>query len=158
MPHRFHLHRDITPESKPAHARACCFVMLNPATADANRNDPTIRRCMGFAARENCTELSVVNLYSLRAVKPPDLLAAPTRARYRKKNLNVCAEAMANAELIICAWGVHAEAPRVAEFMAKAKEMGVKLHCLGTTKHGAPRHPLYLRLNAPLLPYCAARV
>lgn len=127
--------------------------MLNPATADASNNDPTIRRCIGFAARENCTELRVVNLYSLRAVKPPDLLAAPTRARYRKKNLSVCAEAMTEADLIVCAWGVHAEPQRVAEFMAMARDIDAQLQCLGTTKHGAPRHPLYLRLDAPLQAY-----
>lgn len=127
--------------------------MLNPSTADETRNDPTIRRCIGFAKRERCSELRVVNLYSLRAVKPASLLAAPNRARYRRKNLALCAEAMTGAHLVVCAWGVHAERERVAEFMQMAYSIGARLQCLGVCKHGAPRHPLYLPLNAPLQSY-----
>ena len=153
MPHRFYLERQLTDRTNPGPMRACCFIMLNPSTADADHNDPTIRRCIGFAEREKCDVLRVVNLYSLRAVKPVDLLRAPTRARYRKKNLEQCASAMRDSDLAICAWGVHAEAERVAEFMAMARELPAKLECLGITKHGAPRHPLYLRCDAPLLPY-----
>ena len=67
--YRYLLTREI---SEPLFSRgpACCFVMLNPSTADAQQDDPTGRRCMGFARREGCVGLSVVNLYGLRATKP----------------------------------------------------------------------------------------
>lgn len=50
-----------------------CFVMLNPSTADATLDDPTIRRCLGYAKREGCAGLEVLNLYALRATNPADL-------------------------------------------------------------------------------------
>lgn len=43
------------------------FVMLNPSTADENKDDPTLRRCMGFARQWGLGGLSIVNLYALRA-------------------------------------------------------------------------------------------
>ena len=51
----------------------CVFIMLNPSTADALDDDPTIRRCIGFARREQCAGLIVVNLFAYRATKPADL-------------------------------------------------------------------------------------
>lgn len=50
------------------------FVMLNPSTADAELDDPTITRCVGFAQREGCGGLLVTNLSSYRATKPQELL------------------------------------------------------------------------------------
>lgn len=50
------------------------FIMLNPSTADADIDDPTVRRCIGFAKREMCSSLTVVNLYALRATDPRQLM------------------------------------------------------------------------------------
>jgi hypothetical protein len=52
------------------------FVMLNPSTADASHDDPTIRRCKGFAGREWATLMSVVNLFGYRATRPGELYLA----------------------------------------------------------------------------------
>lgn len=49
------------------------FIMLNPSTADASVDDPTIRRCMGFAKRLDSNGLTVANLYAYRATKPAEL-------------------------------------------------------------------------------------
>ena len=54
----------------------CIFVMLNPSTADADIDDPTIRRCINFAKREGCGSLMVVNLFAYRATSPADMKAA----------------------------------------------------------------------------------
>ena len=59
----------------------CGFIMLNPSTADAEVDDPTIRRCIGFAKREACGALIVVNIYPLRATKPADLWAKGNATR-----------------------------------------------------------------------------
>ena len=43
------------------------FVLLNPSTADEEGDDPTIRRCIGFAQRHGFGGLEAVNLYAYRA-------------------------------------------------------------------------------------------
>jgi hypothetical protein len=46
---------------------------------------------------------------------------------------------------VICAWGANAKPERVASVVELLQEAGATLWCLGTTKGGAPRHPLYVR-------------
>jgi hypothetical protein len=41
-------------------------LLLNPSTADATADDPTIRRCRGFARLWGCAGITVA-LYALRA-------------------------------------------------------------------------------------------
>ena len=52
------------------------FLMLNPSTADEERNDPTIRRCINFANAWGFGWLDVTNLSSLRATNPKEMLEA----------------------------------------------------------------------------------
>src|SRR5437870_4841901 len=84
------------------------FVMLNPSTADAEQDDPTIRKCVGFAKRMGYDGIEVVNLYAYRATKPADLKKAgyprgPENDRHIEAAL---VESHANS--VICAWGVNA--------------------------------------------------
>ena len=88
--------------------RVCCWIMLNPSTADATTDDPTIRRCVRFTQAWGYDALTVVNLYAWRATDPADLRNAQRAGLLRRP-----------------------------------------INCLGTTKTGAPRHPLYLRADTP---------
>ena len=54
-------------------AKVATFIMLNPSRADAEKDDATIRKCMGFASRWDCARLQVVNLFALRAADPAAL-------------------------------------------------------------------------------------
>lgn len=135
--------------------RIALFVMLNPSTADGLLDDPTIRRCVGFAAREGCGWLHVVNLYAYRATNPAELaLAADPVGPEAGAALGAALrEAVESGGLVIAAWGAHS-APRTidlaARFSVLADVYNAQLHCLGTTKNGSPRHPLYVRADAPL--------
>ncbi|RSK50991.1 DUF1643 domain-containing protein [Hymenobacter rigui] len=122
-----------------------CFVMLNPSKADAWQDDPTIRRCIGFAKAWGFGALNVVNLYSYRATKPADLKATP-EPNGPESNQHLATVA-AGASLIIAAWGNHGEGERVAEVLTLLQGTGREIHCLGQTKTGAPRHPLYVRAD-----------
>jgi hypothetical protein len=127
-----------------------CFVMLNPSTADAHQDDPTIRRCIGFAKREMCGGLVVVNLFAWRATKPSALLSAynPVGLRNDVEIRDGMRCAQATDGPIIAAWGAHKiAAPRAKEVAS----WGADLLCLGTTGSGAPRHPLYVPKDAPLI-------
>lgn len=135
--------------------RRVLFVMLNPSTADANTDDPTIRRCMAFAGRIGCTTMSVVNLFALRATDPLALLDAEDRVGELTDTYILC-EAE-RADRIVLAWGAHKAATpeRVSQVLALLRGPTVRasLECLGKTKSGAPRHPLYLAKDTPLEVY-----
>ena len=130
-------------------AGACMFVMLNPSTADETADDPTIRRCIGFAKTWGYRTLFVTNLSPLRATDPKELLAAgPEQGDVWQENIGNILEMAMYCGIVVAAWGVHGAAERRADRVAQALELH-RLHayCLGTTKGGHPRHPLYVTAN-----------
>ena len=132
------------------------FVMLNPSTADATKDDPTIRRCRGFARDWGCGGLVVVNLYAYRATKPADMLAAADPVGpLNDVTLRAAAEEawIRNAPLVV-AWGANARPERAAAASGLIGQFGPD--ALGVTKAGQPRHPLYLPAAAPRTPWVLA--
>ncbi|MDR0990356.1 MAG: DUF1643 domain-containing protein [Propionibacteriaceae bacterium] len=117
------------------------FVMLNPSTADAERDDPTIRRCIGFCKSWGLGSLEVVNLYAYRATKPNELLRVSDPVG--PENDWYLIDALSRADVAIAAWGNHGKRERVTQVIALPG--ADRLECLGTTKAGTPRHPLYVR-------------
>lgn len=117
------------------------WIMLNHSTADAELDDQTIRRCIGFSRAWGGGSLEVVNLFAYRATDPGELLLAadpvgPNNDKYLTK-------AVKNAHTIIAAWGTHGKMlSRNSQVTRLLKDY--VLHCLGTTKDGHPRHPLYV--------------
>ena len=147
--YRYRLDRpgDLTATRGPA-----VFIMLNPSTADATTDDRTIGRCRAFAQAWGCNGLVVANLYAYRATKPADLwLAADPIGPDNDEHL---IQVAAGAGEIVCAWGAEARPDRVAAVARMLTDAGAKLRCLGITKlAGAPRHPLYVRGDQPLIPW-----
>lgn len=132
------------------------FVMLNPSTADADHDDPTIRRCVGFARREGAGGVIVVNLFGFRATDPRELSQATDPVG--PKNATAIGEALLVAAVfekpVICAWGSHKFANEQAKLIrCRSIDFNIELACLGQTKSGAPRHPLYIRRDQPLIAY-----
>jgi hypothetical protein len=128
------------------------FVMLNPSTADAIDDDPTIRRCIGFARREGAGGLIVANLYALRSPSPEPLWSAgdPIGPKNRRTLLSLAAQAFDQSAPIVCAWGALARQDQIDEALMMFQASGARLACLGRTRNGAPRHPLYVRADQPL--------
>ena len=137
--------------SKLAPSGTTVFIMLNPSTADAQSDDPTIRRRVGFAKAWGSSDLLVGNLYAFRATDPRDLFEAADPVG--RDNDHYLRQLMNDHSDIVCAWGANAKEERVREFVEAAKTAGVKLWCLGTTKDGAPRHPLYVAQGTELVPW-----
>jgi len=134
--------------------RPIVFVMLNPSTADASVDDPTIRRCMSFAQRESRTGILVVNLFAFRATSPTDMMES--RDPIGADNDLVLSNAFFQAALtdapVVAAWGAHGSyRARDREVYELALARAIKLQCFGRTKSGAPRHPLYLKSDTPLV-------
>jgi|SRR6266487_5021827 hypothetical protein len=135
--------------------RGLLLVCLNPSTADASLDDPTIRRAVGFTRREGCGVLEVVNLFAFRATDPAALRTA--RDPVGPANDRLIAAAVGRAAVVVVAWGVvHRQlAWRAGEVAAAIRQqLPVLGHrgpfCLGTTANGSPRHPLYVRSDRPL--------
>lgn len=121
------------------------WVLLNPSTADASLDDPTIRRCMGFARAWGYDGIVVQNLYALRATDPRELKEHPDPVGPENDDY------LHRWELpTVCAWGCHADDGKRgrAEYVLSILR-GTPM-CLGRTKAGHPRHPLYLPATAEL--------
>lgn len=133
-----------------------CFIMLNPSTADASLDDPTIRRCMGFARREGAGGIWVANLYALRSTSPALLGVHPDPVG--PENDRAIGDVLLMGALghhpVIAAWGAwQTRDGRADHIVERAADFGADLRCLGTTKDGHPRHPLYVRADQPLVPF-----
>lgn len=128
------------------------FVMLNPSIADADIDDPTIRRCMGFARREGCGGIEVINLYGLRATKPKHLLDHPQPEG--PDNRRHWAEVLRTYEgPVVAAWGAFVRPLENRGVFSWALVDADKSNwlCLGKTADGSPRHPLYVKGDQPLV-------
>ncbi|MBM0065923.1 DUF1643 domain-containing protein [Alkalicoccobacillus gibsonii] len=118
------------------------FVMLNPSTADGTEDDPTIRRCVGFAKYWGYGGLEVVNLFALRSTKPEHVFVHPEPVG--TENDAAILAAVHGTDLIVAAWGTmgnRMQRDRAVLELLKEKEV----YCLATTRDGHPRHPLYVR-------------
>lgn len=132
--------------------KACVFIMLNPSTADDLEDDPTIRRCVGFARAWNYERLEVVNLFAHRATDPLELLimhckddpVGPENQRYIR-------QVTINAGIIICAWG--AIGRHLGQDQTVLGWISRPCFALHITKNGDPGHPLYLPSSSVPLPF-----
>ncbi|MFZ1744765.1 MAG: DUF1643 domain-containing protein [Nitrospirales bacterium] len=151
-------------ERKWSAAPPLVFIMLNPSTADASVDDPTIRRCCHFAKREGAGGLIVVNLFAYRATDPKeldgaDIMAGNAVGKYagseNTQNIGMAMlAAMINGRPVVCAWGSSKHAPKMADrIKARAKDFEIGLVCFKINKDGQPKHPLYVSGEAPLITY-----
>jgi len=120
------------------------WIMLNPSTADAQTDDRTIRRCIGFARGWRYGGIGVVNLFAFRATDPANLPANADQAIGPDNDRHIARAAA--AATVMCAWGVRGSQfgrdQQVLRLLAAAGCASVLT--LGTTKAGHPRHPLYV--------------
>jgi hypothetical protein len=148
-------HRYILRRSWSADDITVLWIMLNPSTADAFTDDPTIRRCISFSKNWGAGSLAVVNLYALRATDSGELTRHP--APIGRKNDTWLASALRThrRHVIVAAWGAskHASSERIDRVARLAEQFRAPLQCLGLTKAGHPKHPLYLKSDTPLIPF-----
>lgn len=135
------------------------WIMLNPSTADADVDDPTIRRCRGFSKAWGYGGLAVVNLFAYRATIPDELTRVrDPRGPLNKQRIKLWLDDH-RTSAVIAAWGTawrKVDQPRL-NVEGMAREAGHDVFCLGTTKRGHPRHPLYVRADQALVPFGADR-
>lgn len=123
------------------------FIMVNPSTADAEHDDATIRKCVGFARGMGYGSIEVTNLFAFRATEVKDLRdclepVGPDNDRHIR-------DALSRSNLTVCAWGSRAKLPkylhpRISTVKSIIAERGTTPRHLGLTKSGDPKHPLMI--------------
>lgn len=157
--YRYHLWREWD-----AHRPRVTYVMLNPSVADGLHDDPTIRRCVGFAKAWGFGGIDVLNLYALRATDPREIgwYADPVgpdndrtimnhvglNCEFAPHSIDLGADdyIVARGPILVCAWGARGHGtPRAAAVLALLNRRGVFTHSIGErSESGAPPHPLRL--------------
>lgn len=138
------------------------FIMLNPSTADHEKNDPTITRCIDFAKRWRFGGVYITNLFAYRATNPADMMIMGQDAieepgsTFNQYHLMKFAK---QSGKVVCAWGVHGEfLQRDTAVIKMLREhlYGSNIHellCFGKNQNGTPKHPLYLLLDTQAEPF-----
>lgn len=153
--YRYHLWR-----RAPGAKNRCLFVLLNPSTADALEDDPTLRRCIGYAFAWGHDGVDVANPFAWRATQPETLLTVDDPVGpLNHAHLTILA---AECSRIVVGWG---DGPKGSmksergqrwrelfklETSAALRRFGHRGLCFGWTRAGRPKHPLYLRADAAL--------
>ncbi len=120
------------------------FIMLNPSTADEQRNDPTIRRCIEFARTWQFGSVEVVNLFAYRATDMKELLKVDDPVG--KENDLFIEKAIERCATVVVGWGTKGPLlGRYRQVLQLLADTMKDVYCLGVTKDGHPRHPLYVR-------------
>lgn len=127
------------------------IIGLNPSTADETKDDPTIRRCIGFAKRWGYGALCMTNLFAWRDTKPEGMkLAADPIGEESGKWIDEIAD---GAGMILAAWGKHGTfRGRDMEVMRAIEAKGKSIYCLGMNGDGTPKHPLYIAAATVAIP------
>lgn len=129
--------------------RTVLFVGLNPSTADATQDDPTIRRCVGFARTWGFDWFLMGNLYAYRSTNPKVISTLDGIEGLGPLNQEALTWMSQKAEVIVAAWGANKLNP-AARWLARWILTRPHTRCLGQNADGTPKHPLYLPKTAAL--------
>lgn len=116
------------------------IIGLNPSTADAEIDDPTIRRCMRFARSWGYGGLVMANLFAYRSTDPQQLMAVPDPIG--PENDAWILHLAGQSSLVVAAWGNQGIYQNRCHHI---KKMNLDLHILKLNQSGQPAHPLYLK-------------
>ncbi len=121
--------------------RALGFTMLNPSTANEQKNDPTVERCEKRARVLGYPAVIITNLFAWRATDPKAMQKVDEPIGFY--NDAAIVQAFAESELTVAAWGRDGLYRDRAKYVCQTLLNGLPLYCLKQT-NGVPHHPLYL--------------
>jgi hypothetical protein len=152
--YRYALWRVWARRDDTANRRTLAVVGLNPSTADEQKNDPTVERCMRRADQYGYDALLMLNLFAFRATDPQAMKAADDPVGPWNDETLDWALSATHISAFLVGWGAHGTFnDSGSRFVNKARKHRRELLCLGTTKGGEPAHPLYLSYDRQPTPY-----
>ncbi len=131
------------------------IIMLNPSTADAERDDPTIRRCISFCKSWGFGGMFIGNLFAFRATNPIQLQISTLQGidiigsdnnEHLIKMFSECSE-------VVFAWGTKGTLINRNKDVINKFTANIDPKCISKSKDGHPGHPLYLRADLPLISF-----
>ena len=155
--HRLRLDREVQ-ESGPVFA----YFGINPSTADAERDDPTVKKLREFTRINGGSRFIVANVFSYRSTDVRALKKIDVRACNTWESLVHLGNVIAEADILVPMWGDVAKVSArhrgtvlaLLETLERlAPSLGKKLLHFGVTQGGSPRHPQYLPYSTPLTPW-----
>jgi hypothetical protein len=128
------------------------FIGLNPSTADDEKNDPTVTRCINYAKEWGYFAFCMTNIFAFRSTDPNGLYSCYEPVG--EENDYWLEQVAVGAKRVVLAWGVHgAYRNRGMKVFKMLNSLDIKVWCLGTNADGSPKHPLYLRADQQLERY-----
>jgi hypothetical protein len=144
--YRYTLWREVNPNGEGY----VQWIALNPSTADETKDDPTVRRMQGFSRDWGARYCLVTNVFAFRATNPRDMKAQ--HDPWGPTNMHHIQRLAKHARMVVAAWGVHGAWMR-ADLSLQQALSDIPLKCLGKTKDGQPRHPLYIKATQSPIEY-----
>lgn len=133
------------------------FVMLNPSTADATREDATTRNCIAIARQNGCGAILLVNLFAVRSKDPTQVNTFKNPIGGKQAD-DMIRFAASRADKIVVAWGNNGPVinkQRIGDVLRLLRNWHGQLHTLGLTAAGEPTHPRFINTATPLSPFNA---
>ena len=129
----------------------CLFIGLNPSTATADSDDATIRKCVALTRTWGFSGMTMANLFAVRCRYPQVL--STHQDPVGPDNDRFLLPALKQAHTVVAMWGnhglkSHGQLARRDQYILSLRD---DWQCIGITKHGAPRHPLYVANSSPLV-------
>lgn len=128
--------------------KTALFILCNPSTADATKDDITTRNLKKWAKQNDIGTVVVANLYAYRTSQPGELSSLSEADVVGAKNMDAITRAAAEVDEVIVAWGnlpaIRGDEEferRVGQVLAAIGKVHREVHCVGTTRKGHPRHP-----------------
>jgi len=129
------------------------FICLNPSTADAVKNDPTITRCQVRAKLLGYGGMYFANIFAYKSTQIDGLLHSDDPIG-NPENDKAILEMARNSNAVVCGWGNYGSyLNRSGDLVDTLSLAGIKLWCLGINRTGEPVHPLYVAYYTPIIPY-----
>lgn len=146
--YRYTLHRNVQ-----KYGFRVSVIMVNPSTADADNNDATIRKLIGFGKGLRWSEFTVVNKFAYRATDVNELRA--TDVPIGPMNDGYIAAAILQTDLTVVAWGRLNKLPlplrcRWRTIVKIARALNRPLYSFGVCDDGHPKHPVMPGYDTPL--------
>lgn len=151
--YRYRLEREVQQEGL-----VFAYFGVNPSTADASIDDPTVRKWRGFTQRNGGRKFIVGNVFAYRATDVNALGAVTPHAAEGPEQWGYLFDIMGDADVLVPCWGGREKLPKnlhpfLLDLSNELAATGKALMCFGTTKSGDPKHPLFLPYETELEPW-----